>query len=291
MQRQETKRVKLVMTLLVRDEEDVLRANLECHLAQGVDFFIITDNLSADHTRGIIEEYVRCGVAVCLDERDDDYSQAEWVTRMARLAAARYAADWVINSDADEFWIGSSPAAGLRADLAAIDAQVDCVAIERSNFVPVDEETAGFFAERMMIRERRSRNALGEPLPSKVCHRAFADIEIDQGNHSVRRNGAQLRCSRGASRILHYPLRSYRQFENKIAKGGAAYARNTRLPPEVGRTWRHLYACWRAGELRAFYRAMMLSSSAIGAGRQSGELIYDDTLLAILQQRHAAARA
>jgi hypothetical protein len=36
--------MQLVMTLLVRDEEDVLRANIDFHREQGVDFFIFNDN-------------------------------------------------------------------------------------------------------------------------------------------------------------------------------------------------------------------------------------------------------
>ena len=275
--------MKLVMTLLVRDEEDVLRSNLESHLAQGVDFFIITDNLSVDGTRDIIEEYVRDGVAACLDERADDYSQAQWVTRMARLAASRYGADWIINSDADEFWIASS-ADGLKRDLACVRPEVNALVVSRSNFLPVDEEGGGLFAERMMIRERRSRNALGDLLAPKVCHRAFHDVEVDQGNHRVSRNGINLKSVPGRLRILHYPLRSYRQFENKISKGGAAYARNARLEPEIGKTWRYLYACWQAGGLRAYYRQMMLSAAATERGLRTGELVYDDTLLAILRQ-------
>ena len=38
--------------------------------------------------------------------------------------------------------------------------------------------------------------------------------------------------------VFHFPIRTYRQFENKVAKGGAAYARNTELPVQVGGTWR-----------------------------------------------------
>ena len=38
--------MRLVMTLLVRDEEDIVRANVDFHLARGVDFVIATDNRS-----------------------------------------------------------------------------------------------------------------------------------------------------------------------------------------------------------------------------------------------------
>ena len=49
--------MKIIMTLLVRDEEDVLRQNIDFHLSQGVDFIIATDNLSVDSTKDILKEY------------------------------------------------------------------------------------------------------------------------------------------------------------------------------------------------------------------------------------------
>lgn len=63
------------MTLLVRDSAGLLRENIEFHLGQGVDFFIITDNLSSDATASIIQEYVRKGVAEASFESSDTYSQ------------------------------------------------------------------------------------------------------------------------------------------------------------------------------------------------------------------------
>ena len=99
----------LVMTLLARDEIDVVDAWLAFHLNAGVDLVIATDNLSQDGTTEVLEEYARSGHVHLIREPGEDLRQDEWVTRMARLAATQYSADWVINSDADEFWWPRGP--------------------------------------------------------------------------------------------------------------------------------------------------------------------------------------
>jgi hypothetical protein len=95
--------MKLVLTVLARDEVDVIDAQLGFHLNAGVDYVIATDNNSQDGTTEILEEYEREGVVHLIREPAEGLRQGEWVTRMARLAAVEFGADWVINSDADEF--------------------------------------------------------------------------------------------------------------------------------------------------------------------------------------------
>ena len=57
------------MTLVVRDEADVIEANLRYHLAQGVDFVIATDNASADGTLEVLERYADAGRLHLIQER------------------------------------------------------------------------------------------------------------------------------------------------------------------------------------------------------------------------------
>jgi glycosyltransferase involved in cell wall biosynthesis len=249
--------MNLFMTLLVRDEEDIVRDTLDFHLAQGVDRVIVTDNGSEDGTVEALREYEERGAVEMLLEPSDDYSQGRWVTRMARLAA-REGADWVINSDADEFWW---PRAGtLRSTLDGLVGEVGLVVAHRMNFVPRPEDGRPFW-ERMTLRERVSLNPLGKPLPPKIAHRAHPGITVAQGNHKVE--GADLGevLDDGSIEILHYPMRTYAQFENKIIKGGRAYARNRDLPKRIGRTWRRLYEIWEQGGLRDHYEDQMLADA------------------------------
>ena len=54
--------MRLVMTLLARDEADVVDAQIAFHLHAGVDFVVATDNASSDGTTEILERYERAGV-------------------------------------------------------------------------------------------------------------------------------------------------------------------------------------------------------------------------------------
>ena len=51
--------MKVVMTLLVRNEADIVDAQLAFHLNAGVDFVVATDNLSSDGTTEILRRYER----------------------------------------------------------------------------------------------------------------------------------------------------------------------------------------------------------------------------------------
>ena len=109
--------MKLVMTLLVRDEADIVDEQIAFHLDAGVDFVVATDNRSQDGTTEILERYASEGDLHLIREPGEDLRQSEWVTRMARLAATEFGADWVLNTDADEFWWPQG--AGL-ADVLAV---------------------------------------------------------------------------------------------------------------------------------------------------------------------------
>ena len=106
--KQEKRNQKLIMTLLVRDEETLIEDNIRFHISQGVDKIIVTDNKSQDGTRNILNKYEHLGWVEIIDELSEDYEQDKWVDRMIKIAIEKYNADWIINVDADEFFLSKT---------------------------------------------------------------------------------------------------------------------------------------------------------------------------------------
>jgi hypothetical protein len=275
---------RIIMTLLVRNEQDVIAENILFHYHQGVDGFIVMDNLSTDATVEVVRDLAQSIPIELRHQQDDTYSQSDWVTEMARAAAIDHGADWVINNDADEFWL--FPDFDLRSYLHRFSTDVSAVILRRHNAVLIRGESwNGFEAHpsSSVLFERQSLNQLGSPLPGKCLHRASAQVTVQQGNHGASGLlGQTVHCDHAS--ILHFPYRRFEQYQSKIRLGGAAYARNTQLQPAIGRTWREQHKIVDQPELTAFWSDLQWSPQRCIRGEMRGELFREPRLRATLQR-------
>ena len=164
----------LVMTLLARDEIDIVDEWLAFHLNAGADLVIATDNRSVDGTTEVLERYARSGHVHLIREPGEDLRQNEWVTRMARLAATEYGADWVINSDADEFWWPRG--ASLSEVLAAVPPRYGTVGAFLRVFCPRPGDGGLRRADDRAVLGARADQRPGAPCTSRSARSSIAVI-------------------------------------------------------------------------------------------------------------------
>ena len=269
--------MKLVLTVLARDEADVIDAQVGFHLNAGVDFVVATDNKSQDGTTEILERYERDGVLQLIREPAEGLRQGEWVTRMARLAASEHGADWVINSDADEFWWprGSS----LKEVLGAVPADYGVVRAFWRSFVPRPDDGA-FFAERMTAR--LSQHApINDPSSFyrpvvKVAHRADPAVTVARGNHALANSTLRTLTTWHPVEVLHFPLRSGEQWRRKVELQGVAFTQHI----ERSGTGYHLrgYDALQSGRIEQQHESLVVDDHALERGLADGTLVVDTRL-------------
>jgi Glycosyl transferase family 2 len=265
--------VKLVMTLRTRDQAELADANVAFHLNQGVDFVIVTDHRSQDGTIEILESYARAGYLRLIRERGERIRGSAWRTRMARMAATEYGADWVFNADGDEFWF---PRGGtLKEVLAAVPKRFGVVWGLSHHFVPRPDDGA-LFAERMIVRASPLAPINDPTSPyrphAKLAHRADPGIVIDRGNHHVA--GTSLRPLHGwhPIEVFHFPFRSQAQYEHKGLQWWSAYGLSA-LAQYV-----RVHHAHEAGRIRDAYRQLVVDDDALARGIADGSLTIDTRL-------------
>jgi hypothetical protein len=267
----------LAMTLVVRDEDDILESNLEYHLAQGVDVILALDHGSSDRTSEILSEYAGGGRVRWLREDDRPHDQVRRVSRLLRIAAEEYGADWVIHCDADEFWM---PAAGsLRDVFAAVPRRHGHLIAQRNNFLPAADDGRPFH-QRIVVRERRSLNLRGTALEPKVAQRPEAAAVVLPGNHALASPVLDAAPDIGAVEVFHFPMRSFEQFERKVVKVGVGYECLPDRRPDIGIDQLQLLEVHRRGELDGYYEAAHLDPERIRRGLAVGDLVEDRRLQA-----------
>jgi hypothetical protein len=248
--------MKLVMTLLARDEADVVDAQIAFHLNAGVDFVIATDNLSEDGTTEILESYEREGHLFLIREDGEYLRQADWITRMGRMAASEFGADWVIHGDADEFWWPRGES--LKDVLASIPERYGIVRALLRQFVPRPDDGA-FFAERMVAR-------------LSAIHRADPNVSVSIG--AQRLLEPSLLPLRGWYPIefFHFPVRSLAQCERKYSHQQIAQGETPSPYYDRVRKFQE------AGRMHEFYESLVIDDDALRRGVDDGSLVIDPRL-------------
>jgi len=274
---------KLIMTLLARDEEDIIRENIEFHLKNGVDFIIATDNASIDNTRDILAEYQKKGKLHLIDEPGRDKSQAVWNNMMTKIAIEKYEADIVFHCDADELWC---PIIGdLKTEI--LKSQNDVMLVNLINIILENhkgEESFPKDARYAAIKpletsnyeeETRNKNLYFYKYPKKVIFKTEKGLlEVDQGNHNIVNLNENILI--GFSRnifIFHFPIREKRRFYYKVIETGKAVEKNRNLSKTQSFHIRRWFDAYKNGNLDKEYEKLTIS-------KQDAEKLKEDGILA-----------
>jgi Methyltransferase domain/Glycosyl transferase family 2 len=204
--------------MMVRNEADILRINVLHHLRLGVDHCLVVDNGSTDGTDEVLRELSKTG-RVQWQRREGRFEQAETTTELAREAFLR-GADWVLPTDADEFWwaangdfrgiLAASAAGALEAEVVNfVQCRTQELAEPRALLTMTRRvpEPIGSVEEGPGLVEAGRIGFVEMRYPPKCISRASIALSVVQGNHAVSGvDGGMEKTS--AIVCLHAPLRA-----------------------------------------------------------------------------------
>jgi glycosyltransferase involved in cell wall biosynthesis len=212
---------------MVRNEVDIVRANILHHLSLGLDQLLIIDNGSSDGTELELQRLGREDPRVRWSRDDGPYLQGQITTELAH-EARRSGADWVLPIDADEFWY--APGRVFRRVLS--ESQAGALQAQVLNFIQRRSQREST-PEGLLHMTRRASSPVGPPKHAqdlvnsgkiafvekmyqpKWISRPTEELTIKSGNHRIsgvdgpKETTDEIIC-------LHAPIRSRASLEARI---------------------------------------------------------------------------
>ena len=219
---------KLIMTFFTKNEAEMLEKNILFHKAQGVDGFIVTDHSDLDNSLEIYQKYKEKGwvLEIITDPIKKGESQEDCVDRMIKLARDKYGADWVINNDADEFWVAKT--GNLKDEVSKsyrnkiLVRSYAMMSQDKGSFLYDTVKILKPFPKRVeqkLVKAEKLSPYSQFVMPmNKVIIRTSDYLMVHAGNHDADMIHTS-RCYISKDiEIFHYHIRSAQQFKDKILR-------------------------------------------------------------------------
>jgi len=236
----------LTMTILVKNEIDIIEKNIRFHAKKGVDSFVVMDNNSTDGTREKLEELKKEFEITIIDEKGT-YNQAKWMTKLTHIARKKYNPTWLIPNDADEFWISQN---NLKDSLPKKGA---VLTVDRFNFLLYEGLTSWdkseyrvenpvFYRKNTQLGSEKISIILTKISP-KVIIKPKGLLWIRGGNHKAlhlfnirdyfKHYDKIKRFNK--IRVFHFPIRSFEQFKKNIENRKKLLQKGAKMGPHYKR--------------------------------------------------------
>jgi hypothetical protein len=190
------------------------------------------------------------------------------MTKLAFLAKKIYKPDWIINSDADEFWIPNNDN-GIKEYLKF---KGGVLRIERFNMIPpfdsIEQEDIFFDSIyevsnqiNYRVAEREDISILLGQASRKIIVNPYGLIKINSGNHSAEHIAFWNKKDSKNIKNYHYPIRSYKQFEKRVITRKEVLESFPNV--KMGDHYRVLVSKYNSGKLKDEYRKFIFKQNEI----------------------------